>query len=234
MKKSKVTWLGSLCVARVFARATTLGRATTFALLVVPSWGAAACATSTERGVVRPSASGKEYGGPLQNTRELGAEFVWEQEITARYGDRAQSFGAVLQHADGALTVLGLTPFNTRAFSIEQRGYEFSFHNYVGRKLPFDPKSILIDIHRTFFVGMSAPRSDGEHVTLELGERRVDVWRSGKLVRRSFERVAEPGKKIEVDYGAGYAPGVPPARALFENHWYGYALEVVTTSATEL
>lgn len=177
----------------------------------------------------------RPYEGPVVDSRHIAGEFVWEQQITARYGVLSQSFGAVIQSADGELTVLGLTPFNTRAFSIEQNGYEFRFKNYVNRKLPFEPKSILIDIHRTFFVGVpAAARADGKHEQVLLGERRVDEWRGGRLWRRTFERLDDPGPRIEVDYGEGYAPGAPPPRAVFKNGWYGYSLEVETTQVTAL
>ncbi len=183
------------------------------------------------------SASGqqRDYGGPVLDSKNLPGEFLWEQQITARYGALSQSFGAVIQSADGELTVLGLTPFNTRAFAIEQRGYEFRFTNYVNRKLPFEPKSILIDIHRTFFVGVPRkPKADGRYEHVALGEKRVDDWKDGRLVHRTFERVDAPGKLIDISYGEGYAPGAPPPLAVFKNGWYGYSLEVETTNATAL
>ncbi len=195
--------------------------------------GLTGCAGSAPPPSSTPAA--QDYTGPVLDTRSIRKQFLWQQEITARYGALTQSFNAVVQNADGVLTVLGLTPFNTRAFSIEQSGVTFKFHNFIGRQLPFEPKNILIDIHRTFFVGIpSSPKPDGEHEHIALGERRLDTWRDGKLMWRTYERLAEPGRKIEINYGAGYAPGTPPDRATFSNGWYGYALEVTTTGVTDL
>ena len=130
-------------------------------LLVFASGGAAlavGCAPPPSSSAQHPPAQ-REYSGPVLDSHNIAGQFVWEQQLTARYGALSQSFGAVIQSADGELTVLGLTPFNAKAFSIEQTGYEFVFKNYVNRKLPFEPKSILIDIHRTFFVGVPAVRA---------------------------------------------------------------------------
>jgi hypothetical protein len=201
------------------------------------AFGLALCITGCGGSAPPPSSAtaAQDYTGPVLDTRSIQKQFLWQQEITAHYGPMTQSFNAVVQNADGVLTVLGLTPFNTRAFSIEQSGVTFKFHNFIGRKLPFEPKNILIDIHRTFFVGVpSAPKPDGEHEHIALGERRLDTWRNGKLTWRTYERLAEPGRKIEINYGTGYAPGTPPERATFSNGWYGYVLDVTTTGVTDL
>jgi hypothetical protein len=180
-----------------------------------------------------PQAPAREYTGPVLHSKALAADFLWEQEITARYGLLAQSFKAVVQSADDELLVVGLTPFNTKAFAIEQRGHAFTFKNFVQRKLPFEAKSILIDIHRTFFVGMT-PRPDGVTTTRALGEIRRDRWEKGKLLLRTFEREDEPGKLLTIRYGDGYIPYEPPSRVVLTNDWYGYTLEVETVSKQEL
>lgn len=203
-------------------------------LVLVAASGCAGSAQPPESSASGASAQ-RDYTGPVLDMKNLPGEFLWEQQLTARYGALSQSFGAVIQSADGELTVLGLTPFNTRAFAIEQRGYEFRFTNYVHRDLPFEPKSILIDIHRTFFVGVPRKaKADGRHEHVALGEKRVDEWRGGRLVKRTFERIDAPGKLIEISYGEGYAPGAPPPLTVFKNGWYGYSLEVETTNVTAL
>jgi hypothetical protein len=195
------------------------------------------------------------------DSHALVPDFLWQQEITASRGPFSHSFPAALQSSGGVLTVLGLTPFRTRAFSIEQRGREFEFTQFVDLELPLQPDWVLIDIHRTFFDGLAphlardseargddapehSPRADGApkdraladgvHEVSAQGERRRDVWQSGRLVRRTYERLDAPGKLITIDYGRGYRWGEPPPRLLFDNGWYGYRLEVVTTSAETL
>lgn len=62
----------------------------------------------------------------------------------------------------------------------------------------------------------------------------MDEWRDGLLRSRTYERLDAPGDLIRIDYGAGYRWGAPPPRLELHNGWYGYRLEVVTTSADAL
>lgn len=190
----------------------------------------AACAPSPP---AEPAAG--EYTGPLIASQEIGASFFWQQEITVRKGAFSHSFSAVLQSARGELTVLGLTPFRTRAFVIRQKDHAIEFESFVEPKLPLEPRWVLVDIHRTFFDGMPrrAPQ-DGVVTTVVAGERRRDRWQGGRLVERTYERLAEPGALIRIDYEEGYRWLEPPPRIRFDNDWYGYGLVVTTTSATML
>lgn len=188
-----------------------------------------ACAPPADAPRQRP------YSGPIVDSAELDAGFLWQQEIRASRGPFSHSFPAVLQSADGVLTVLGLTPFRTRAFVIRQRGRSFEYESFVEQELPLEPSWVLIDIHRTFFDGIArqAP-GEGTFTSVAGGERRVDEWRGGLLRSRTYERLDVPGELIRIDYGTGYRHGAPPARLELHNGWYGYRLQVVTTSADSL
>lgn len=210
-----------------------------------PSWGAAltvgvvgAVAVVGGAACGAPGAAAPEqrpYTGPLVDSAALQDGFLWQQEIRASRGPFSHSFPAVLQSSRGVLTVLGLTPFRTRAFVIRQRGQTFEYESFVERSLPLEPSWVLIDIHRTFFDGVPrrAPQ-DGTFTHVAGGERRVDEWRDGLLRSRTYERLDAPGDLIRIDYGAGYRWGTPPPRLELHNGWYGYRLEVVTTSADAL
>lgn len=97
--------------------------------------------------------SAREYTGPIVDSEKLRPGFLWQQEITASRGPFSHGFPAAVQSADGVLTILGLTPFGTRAFVIEQRGQTFEYRTFVEQELPIRPEWVLIDVHRTFFDG---------------------------------------------------------------------------------
>lgn len=197
-----------------------------WALLVV-----SACAPVSPAKV----APAREYTGPLVASQDVGESYLWQQEIAIRKGVFSHAFSAVLQSSRGELTVLGLTPFRTRAFVIRQKGRGVEYESFVDQELPLEPRWVLIDIHRTFFDGVpqKAP-ADGLHEGFADGERRADRWSGGRLLERTYERVDEPGPLIRIDYGEGYRWLEPPPRIQFDNGWYGYRLEVTTTSATAL
>lgn len=114
------------------------------------------------RGAESPAS--RPYTGPLVESTALVPDFLWQQEITASRGPFSHSFPAALQSSEGVLTVLGLTPFRTRAFLIEQRGREFEYTQFVETKLPLRPAWVLIDIHRTFFDGLAPSAVRGAEV----------------------------------------------------------------------
>jgi hypothetical protein len=180
----------------------------------------------------------------------LPQNFLDRQRITATYGDRTVQFDAVLQKRAGELTLLGLTPFGSRAFVLHQVGTDVSFQSFVPQSLPFPPRYILIDVHRVFFAWAQAntggaapdagsdaggygPPRDGELVVEREGEIETERWAVGRLRRRTFRRAdGEPRGEIVVDCeGDGMAAdGTPPPHVRFANGWYGYRLEIATLS----
>lgn len=199
--------------------------------MVAVAWAAVACAPAPP---TEPAAA-REYTGPLVPSHEIDASFLWQQEITVSKGVFSHSFSAVLQSSRGELTVLGLTPFRTRAFVIRQKDRAIDFESFIEQKSPLEPRWVLVDIHRTFFDGVprQAPQ-DGTLTEVVAGERRRDRWQGGRLLERTYERLAEPGALIHIDYEGGYRWLEPPPRIRFDNDWYGYGLVVNTTSATRL
>jgi hypothetical protein len=176
----------------------------------------------------------RSYTGPLRAPSTLGPDFLDRQRIVASYGDRELQFDAVVQKKGDELTLLGLTPFGTRAFVVRQTGTGVFFQSFVPQSLPFPPRYILIDIHRVFFgraPGAPIP-ADGERETVSEGESVVERWKGGRLLRRVFRRVdGNPPGDIVVEYDGGFeAGGPPPARVMFRNGWYGYRLDIMTQS----
>ncbi len=178
----------------------------------------------------RPAAPPREYPGSLVDSREIAGEFMMRQRVEAHYPGRTMGFDAVLQRRDGELTLLGLTPFGTRAFVLTQRGRALDFSTALPLELPFPPRYMLMDIHRVFFITLGpAPAQDGERVETRDGEEIRETWRGGRLLRRSYRRLdGQPPGLIEVDYGEGMINRSPPRVIRFTNGWYGYRLEITT------
>lgn len=175
------------------------------------------------------------YTGPLDFPSEGAADFFDRQRIVATYQGHAFAFDAVLQKRANELTLLGLTPFGSRAFVVTQKGAEVSSQNYVGTALPFPPRYMLIDVHRVFFP--SAPPTeavpfDGNRTFSAEGEVVTEHWHEGRLRQRAFTR--ENGGvsgTIVIDYEGGVGEGSNhPEHVVLTNGWYGYRLDITTTS----
>lgn len=174
--------------------------------------------------------------GSLVPTGEIRGAFLYRQRVTARRpGHDEVSFDAVLQKQGDTLTMLGLTPFGTRAFVLQQRGLAVEFTSYMPGELPFPPRFILLDLHRTLFVTLGAQPPDGERRGVRDGESVREVWRGGRLMERRYERVdGHPAGAIEVRYEGGMAGQEPPDTVEYRNGWYGYALTITTLARQAL
>ncbi len=177
----------------------------------------------------------RPYGGSLISPSVYPGDFIDRQKIVALYGDRSLRFDAVLQKRGNELTLLGLTPFGSRAFVIRQTGTGVSFESFVPQTFPFPPRYILVDVHRVFFAWVlehDAPPVDGMLEATREDEVVTEHWQGGRLLRRTFRRVdGNPQGQIVVDYDPGMARhGAPPSHVAFANGWYGYRLDIVTVS----
>lgn len=176
------------------------------------------------------------YPGELTPPDAHPGEFVRRQKLTARYRGQERSFEAVLQKQGDALTLIGLTPFGSKAFVLEQRGLEVTFTPYLAGDLPFPPRFILQDVHRVYFAGLGeGPRADGEHVAEAHGERIREVWGAGRLLSREYTRLsADPPGTISIVYRGGMACCSSPRQIELENGWLGYHLSIQTVSEQAL
>ncbi len=179
------------------------------------------------------------YSGPLDFPADVSGDFFDRQRIVASYEGHSFGFDAVLQKRGDELTLLGLTPFGSRAFVVTQKGADVSFQNYVGTTLPFPPRYMLIDVHRVFFAhgapdGAQAPASDRTGSSDD--EVITEQWREGRLAQRTFSRSdGRPPGKITVDYEWGSSEDADhPRRVTLTNGWYGYRLDITTTSHKKL
>lgn len=179
---------------------------------------------------------GSEDPGELVATQDIPGSFLMRQLIRFRFGEEAGSFEAVIQKHCDEVTVVGLTPFGSPAFSIRQRGLQVEVESNLPGPWPFPPRHVLVDVHRIYFLPLASPAPpDGTHETLRGAETLVERWSSGRLAERSFRRVSgEPPGRVVVTYPGGATSGLTPREARLENERYGYSLHASVVSRTEL
>ena len=171
-----------------------------------------------------PAPSAKDLPPP----DAIPGTFTVRQKLTAKSGHGGGSFEAVLKKEPGLLTLVGLTPFGSRAFLLRQTAAEVQFTSYLPRELPFSPAFMLLDIHRVMDAWLGPALPSGERVGEIAGERIGERWRDGKLVERTFTRVAnDPPGEIKITY-SGDATGGMAALVTLENRRFGYSLKVET------
>lgn len=207
-------------------------------------WGAYAafallltgCCTVRSGGAV-PSAAGAGYPGELRAPGAVPGDFLYQQRVTARWGGgEARGFDAALQKRGDVLTLVGLTPMGTKAFVVTQTGDEVVLDNTSGQDMPFPPRYIMLDVQRVLFPWLEGePPHDGAREGEVGGERVVETWHEGELVERCFVRLDhQPEGRLCVSY-EGWAPGeAAPRRAVLDNAWFGYRLEIETTAQERL
>jgi hypothetical protein len=201
-------------------------------VLAVTAVALASCAP--HRQPPAPAAPPHDYPGILPDPSTIPGDFMARQDVEARYGEQKIRFQAVLQKRGNTLTLLGMTPFGTRAFLLQQIGADVTFTPYMNREMPFPPKNILLDVDRAFFEGLSqkgASLEDGEHAMERDGEEIRETWLGGRVLERHFRRLdGNPAGEIDITYGTGMTGTVPPAAIKFHNGWFGYDLSIDTRS----
>jgi hypothetical protein len=177
----------------------------------------------------------QHYPWQLQEPAAFGADFLWRQKVTARFGKRELSFRAVVQKQANVLTLIGLGPAGSKAFVLKQTGAEVDFRSLMPKKLPFPPRYILTDIQRAWLpLGGQVDDADGERALVVADEIAVEIRAQGRRTERRFTRKSgQPAGTITVRYQSSPASGKPgPVR--LDNGWFGYSLIIETLEARSL
>ncbi|HEY8375510.1 MAG TPA: DUF3261 domain-containing protein [Nannocystis sp.] len=189
-----------------------------------------ACAKGQASESAPPALTEADYPGELAETLS-GPDFMARQRLRGNAHGREIGGEVVLQKQGDTLTLVGLTPFGTKAFVARQQGAEERVEVLSPEgKLPFPPRFMLLDVHRVHFLGLpGAPLPDGTHQGEVGAERVTEVWQDGALQERRFERKdGRPAGAIVVTYEGGMKDGALPPRVRLDNGWFGYTIEVET------
>ncbi|RMG94548.1 MAG: DUF3261 domain-containing protein [Deltaproteobacteria bacterium] len=177
-----------------------------------------------------PDAAAVEDPVVLLDSRTLPvADFMARQRVTARHPRGVHTFDAVLQLADGTLRMIGLTPFGTKGFLLEQRGTEVRFERFVDLDLPFPPERILFDVHRALFYSAKGGKADGPDRRYALGPAfRIDEQLVGDAVVERRFTDARGHLLARIRFSPPFEPGTLPTTVRIEAPPYGYRLEITT------
>ncbi len=168
-------------------------------------------------------------GAGLVRSERLAPSMLLRQRLHGKFGARQFDVDCVLQVVHGKLTIVGLTPFGSRAFVLTQTGLRYEFEQMLAGHLPFDPVRILEDVHRVFFRGLPSSRENLVR-GVQAGDRVLERWSGGVLRERTFERIdRNPPGVIRVTYLGPSAPLVP-VRVRLDNQRHGYTLDIETVA----
>lgn len=184
----------------------------------------------TPRRVLRDA----DYPGELLPPAALGTDLLWQQRVTASWGESDErGFDAAVQKQGDELLVVGFSPLGQAGFVLKLRDGLVAFENKTDMELPFPPRYVLLDVQRTFYPWLphdDVP-ADGERTAVVGAEHIVEVHRVGRLVERRFTRLdGVPAGTITVRYewSDGDAGRIAPRRAVLDNGWFGYRMTVDT------
>ncbi len=177
-----------------------------------------------------------DYPWLLREPAAFADDFMWEQRLTAQSAHSEGSLRVAVQKVANRMTVVGLTPFATKAFVLTQDGPAIDFKLLTDHEIPFPPRFMLIDIQRTWLpLGDPAthPRNGVEEFRLD-GESVRQTWRAGRLLERRFKRdEGAPAGELVITYD-GWQPNGMPRLARVDNWWFGYRLDVETLTVRAL
>ena len=157
--------------------------------------------------------------------------FAVRQKLTASSAKGGGSFEAVLQKQPGTLTLVGLTPYGSRAFLLQQTKGDVQFTKYVPRELPFAPTFMLLDIHRVLGVWLGPPPAGGSaERSGQVGDETIrERWQDGKLIERTFTSAkSHPPGVITISYTGGQGAANIATHITLQNARLAYQIVIET------
>jgi hypothetical protein len=205
-------------------------------LLLAAVFGIAAFG-STGCGSLLP---GARSAGPcpvaLVPSEALPQGMLLRQRVRIESAEPAIGMDVIVQSREDVLTLVGFTPFGTRAFALTQRGLETEVDDVAGRILGVNPIWILDVLHRSRFIapppaerGARIQRweRDGEAIVHSRGAPGESEIRTYRLASSSPDP-AKTDDRVLVEYSG-------PSRASVHvlNPWCGYDIRITTETKTE-
>lgn len=181
----------------------------------------------------RPTAGTDEdvgYPGTLRAPAEMGPDIQWQQRVTAHWEGKPRSFDAVLSKTDEEIMLIGLGPMKSPGFIVRFDGEHVDLENRTRQEVPIDPGYIMLDVQRVFFPWIPGEAgTDGKRSHQVDGEVVEETWADGKLIERRFRREdGRPEGEIVVRYEGWESGADAPRKAVLDNGWFGYRLEIET------
>ncbi len=203
------------------------GRTRTAALVALLAAGCAHRETAPPRAPVTPPTAAE-----LPPPDAIPGAFAVRQKLTATSPKGGGSFEAVLQKQPGTLTLVGLTPYGSRAFLLVQTKGDVQFTKYIPRELPFAPTFLLLDIHRALATWLGPPPASGER-SGQVGDETIrERWLDGRLVERTFVSTkTNPPGTITISYAGPSGPGAAstiPTHITLKNARMDYRVDIET------
>jgi hypothetical protein len=147
----------------------------------------------------KPRTSGRPLFYPLLPPATFGGSAEFEHVLKGEYGGRSFSLHALVKVDESRLLLIGLTPMNTRAFTVGYDGQRIEMDNPAGVRVPFPPEVILSDVQQMFWP--SLPDRDGWQVKTNSSQERQFLF-SGRPI--SSVRFGElPGGRRTIDLTNG-------------------------------
>ena len=159
----------------------------------------------------------------------IPGEFAVRQKLNATSPKGGGSFEAVLQKTPGTLTLVGLTPYGSRAFLLQQTKGDVQFTKYIPREMPFAPTFMLLDIHRVLDHWLGPPLASGDR-SGQVGDETIhERWQGGHLVERTFtSATSKPPGTITISY-TGHTAELPIATHItLRNARLDYRIDIDT------
>jgi len=163
----------------------------------------------------------------LLSPAALGQSVSLEQIVDARYGDRQFSFHCLLEVDPEQLVLVGMTPMNTRAFTLTLRDDELSLDMAHGAQLPAPPERILADLQLALW---PEPRVRGLEQLGTLGYGGP----AGGSMGREFQRNGLPVIRVSYDEHADVFGHRWGKYLVFQHLEQNYELHVRTVRAEKL
>jgi hypothetical protein len=188
---------------------------------------------STGCGALLRSAGGSDACPvSLVPSGDLPPGMLLRQRVRIENVEPAIGMDVIVQSRDGVLTLVGFTPFGTRAFALTQRGIQFELNDVAGRHLGVNPVWILDALHRSRFI-LPPPgehdeiqrwERDGEAIVRRPGTVDEPELRTFRLASSSTE-IDQTDDRVLVEYS-----GPSRARVRVRNPWCGYDIRIVTST----
>lgn len=163
---------------------------------------------------VEPTPSAPTYY-PLQTPGSYGGTFTVQNLLEGEYEGRRLQLHTYVEIDADQIAVLGLTPWQTRAFFLRYDGQHLDFENFTHRAMPFPPALILSDLQQVLWPVLPSTAQWRVEDTIHPRERRV-YFRDQLVTRIQYT-----------------GPSAPPHNVALWNLLYDYQLNIRTLQPAE-